>query len=105
MAVEKQDIATVGRAMYEGVRSEMEASHWGRVVVLDVNTDDRAEHDGGRERGDRGVAVTLAAGGTSSAFAGGNSIVGKIHVALRSTPRNPARHQQGETRCRPTYTA
>ena len=40
MAVERQDIATVGRALYEGLRSEMEASHWGRMVVLDVNTGD-----------------------------------------------------------------
>lgn len=40
MAVEKQDIATIGRSMYEGLRSEMETSHWGRVVVLDVNTGD-----------------------------------------------------------------
>ena len=38
MVVEKQDIATVGKAMYEELRADMEANHWGRMVVIDVNT-------------------------------------------------------------------
>ena len=38
MVVEKRDIATVGKAMYEELRADMEANHWGRMVVIDVNT-------------------------------------------------------------------
>ena len=38
MVVERKDIAAVGRAMYEELRSEMESSHWGRMIVIDVNT-------------------------------------------------------------------
>ncbi len=40
MAVEREDIATVGQAMYEQMRAEMEATQWGRVVVIDVNSGD-----------------------------------------------------------------
>ena len=40
MAVERDDIATVGQAMYEQMRAEMEATQWGRVVVIDVNSGD-----------------------------------------------------------------
>ena len=40
MAVERRDIAAVGRAMYEELRSGLEASQWGRMVVIDVNTGD-----------------------------------------------------------------
>ena len=40
MVVERKDIATVGRAMYEGLRAEMESTQWGRLVVIDVNTGD-----------------------------------------------------------------
>ena len=38
MVVEKRDIATVGKAMYEELCADMEANHWGRMVVIDVNT-------------------------------------------------------------------
>ena len=38
MVVEKRDIARVGKAMYEEMRADMEANHWGRMVVIDVNT-------------------------------------------------------------------
>ena len=40
MVVEKKDIASVGRAMYDKLRTRMEADHWGRMVVIDVNTGD-----------------------------------------------------------------
>ena len=38
MVVEKRDIATVGKAMCEELCADMEANHWGRMVVIDVNT-------------------------------------------------------------------
>ncbi len=40
MSVRKKDIASVGMAMYEEMRAEMEATQWGRMVVIDVNTGD-----------------------------------------------------------------
>ena len=40
MVVEKKDIASVGRAMYGEMRSQLETSHRGRMVVIDVNTGD-----------------------------------------------------------------
>ena len=40
MTIKKDDIASVGRAMYEKMRAEMEASEWGRMVVIDVNSGD-----------------------------------------------------------------
>ena len=36
MVVERKDIATVGRAMYNELRPEMESTQWGRMVVIDV---------------------------------------------------------------------
>ena len=52
MVVEKRDIATVGKAMYEELRADMEANHWGRMVVIDVNT-------GEYEVGDDDLTATL----------------------------------------------
>ena len=40
MPVERNDIAAVGRARYSELRSALEASHWGRMFVMDVNTGD-----------------------------------------------------------------
>ena len=40
MPVKKKDIASVGMAIYEKIRDEMEATQWGRMVVIDVNTGD-----------------------------------------------------------------
>ena len=40
MTVKKEDIATVGRSMYQKIRAEMESNEWGRMVVIDVNSGD-----------------------------------------------------------------
>lgn len=40
MSVKKKYVPTVGKAMYEKMRAEMEANHWGKMVVIDVNTGD-----------------------------------------------------------------
>ena len=40
MAVKREDISTVGRAIYAEIREEMEANHWGKMVVIDVNSGD-----------------------------------------------------------------
>ena len=52
MAVKREDIATVGRAMYAEIREEMEANHWGKMVVIDVNSGDY-------EIGDDDLSTTL----------------------------------------------
>ena len=52
MAVKREDIATVGRAMYAEIREEMEANHWGKMVVIDVNSGDY-------EIGDDDLSATL----------------------------------------------
>ena len=46
------DIAAVGRAMYEGIRSELEATQEGRVVIIDVKSGDY-------EIGDSDLEATL----------------------------------------------
>ena len=38
--VEKDEIASVGRAMYKRILSEVEVSHRGQMIVIDVNTGD-----------------------------------------------------------------
>ena len=40
MAVKDKDVASIGMAMYEEMRAEMEANEWGRMVVIDVNSGD-----------------------------------------------------------------
>lgn len=40
MSVKGDYVANVGEAMYEKMRAEMEANHWGKMVVIDVNTGD-----------------------------------------------------------------
>ena len=35
-----EDAAAAGRKIYEGIREEMEANHWGQLVVIDVHTGD-----------------------------------------------------------------
>lgn len=40
MSVKGDYVAKVGEAMYEKMRAEMEANHWGKMVVIDVNTGD-----------------------------------------------------------------
>ena len=39
-AVAKEDIASVGRAMYKRILPKVEAAHRGQMVVIDVNTGD-----------------------------------------------------------------
>ena len=45
MVVEKEDIAQVGRAIYGRLRFQLEVGHWGRMVVIDVNTGDHETDD------------------------------------------------------------
>ena len=34
------EIAAIGKKIYEGIREEMEANHWGELVVIDVHSGD-----------------------------------------------------------------
>ena len=34
------EIAAIGKKIYEGIREEMEANHWGDLVVIDVHSGD-----------------------------------------------------------------
>ena len=40
MTTKREDIASIGRSMYDAMRAEMEANEWGRMVVIDVNSGD-----------------------------------------------------------------
>ena len=61
MAVNREDIATVGRAMCAEIREEMEANHCGKMVVIDVNSGDYEIGCLGRRRcGYRGTTVAQA---------------------------------------------
>ena len=46
MRTPKDNIPSVGKAMYEKIRAEMEAREWGRMVVINVNGGDYAETTG-----------------------------------------------------------
>ena len=35
-----EQVADAGRKIYEGIREEMEAKHWGKLVVIDVHSGD-----------------------------------------------------------------
>ena len=36
MEVKKEDVPVLGKQYYGQIRAEMEANHWGRMVVIDV---------------------------------------------------------------------
>ena len=40
MELSGDEIAAVGRKVYEGIREEMEANHWGELVVIDIHSGD-----------------------------------------------------------------
>ena len=40
MELTGKEVAAVGRKIYEGIREEMEANHWGELVVIDVHSGD-----------------------------------------------------------------
>ena len=40
IATNNEDVAADGRKIYEGIREEMEANHWGKLVVIDVHSGD-----------------------------------------------------------------
>ena len=40
MELTGEQVAAVGRKIYEGIREEMEANHWGELVVIDVHSGD-----------------------------------------------------------------
>ena len=44
------EIAAIGKKIYEGIREEMEANHWGELVVIDVHSGDYevGEYEGGK---------------------------------------------------------
>ena len=40
MELSGDEVAAVGRKIYEGIREEMEANHWGELVVIDIHSGD-----------------------------------------------------------------
>ncbi len=40
MELTGDEVAAAGRKIYEGIREEMEANHWGELVVIDVHSGD-----------------------------------------------------------------
>ncbi len=40
MEITGKEIAAAGRKIYEEMREEMEANHWGELVVIDVHSGD-----------------------------------------------------------------
>ena len=40
MELTQKQVAAAGREIYEGIREEMEAKHWGKLVVIDVHSGD-----------------------------------------------------------------
>ena len=50
MELTGEKVAAVGRKIYDGIRDEMEANHWGELVVIDVHSGD---YEVGEYRGPR----------------------------------------------------
>ena len=40
MELSGDEVAAVGREIYAGIREEMEANHWGELVVIDIHSGD-----------------------------------------------------------------
>lgn len=40
MEITGDEVAVIGQKIYEGIREEMEANHWGELVVIDVHSGD-----------------------------------------------------------------
>ena len=40
MELTQKEVAAAGREIYEGIREEMEANHWGKLVVIDIHSGD-----------------------------------------------------------------
>ena len=40
MELTGQEVAAAGQKIYQGIREEMEANHWGELVVIDVHSGD-----------------------------------------------------------------
>ncbi len=49
-AANNEDMAAAGRKIYESIREEMEANHWGELVVIDIHSGDYevGEYEGSR---------------------------------------------------------
>ena len=50
MELSGDEVAAVGRQIYEGIRQEMEANHWGELVVIDIHSGD---YEVGEYQGER----------------------------------------------------
>jgi hypothetical protein len=50
MELTSDEIAAAGRKIYEGIRAEMEANHWGELVIIDVYSGD---YEVGEYKGER----------------------------------------------------
>lgn len=50
MGITGEEVAAIGRKIYEGIREEMEANHWGQLVVIDIYSGDYevGEYEGGK---------------------------------------------------------
>ena len=50
MELSGDEVAAVGRKIYESIREEMEANHWGELVVIDIHSGD---YEVGEYQGER----------------------------------------------------
>ncbi len=40
MELTGSNVAAAGRKIYEGIRKDLEANHWGKLVVIDIHSGD-----------------------------------------------------------------
>ncbi len=50
MEITPDEAAAIGQKIYAGIREEMEANHWGKLVVIDVHSGD---YEVGEYKGER----------------------------------------------------
>ena len=59
MRITGEDVESAGRKIYEEIREEMEADHWGKLVVIDVHSGDYEVGDFKSRRSDIDITNRL----------------------------------------------
>lgn len=54
-----EEAAAIGRKIYAGMQAELEANHWGRLVVIDINSGDYEVGDYAGESSDLALTKQL----------------------------------------------
>ncbi len=91
------EIATLGRKIYEGIREEMEANHWGELVVIDVHSGDYEVGEYQGERSDVELTKRLMKR-RPDAFTWAELVGSKQYIAARLSTRQTLEYLASQER-------